>query len=812
MKLLFFTGCLLLACCGFSRGLAQSIPASPLAKADSIPGKVDSIPANLKKKIKKTESNLTAPVKQLKVPGDSAVLNQVKQTGMQEVNSTVAVVKAPITQLQQQVKLFEGQKPVSFSQLQAEANYTYYQDTGVGPGVLNNMTGIFGYSINGTATLSGMPFQMSMIENNGVNTLSYTPFHNFFKFNFDHAQYLQTLRNNLLAKLSPEALMNSALKRVNIIRNNYEQELRGEVQRMQQEYEKTYKSTVNVPTNATNLSASDMSALRTQLLPPDSLQKYQREQVRLQDMIRKGDGQSMNKDTTVANVKRYETMERIYASIVSFQKKFMGNPLVKQLLSMSSYSPGAMKAFLSNPANLGQVLDDQASISTMQRLFVSIKQLDVGQNAVQSGQLGVQNVVNTGVNTEFQNKSTSVGVIEGQNNSVNNWQQAGLTSQVSQYTNLTGFKIGTGSGSGLNESLSFDFFNLNSAPGQSQTGGSFLPVAPHQDGAITLHTGFDFGGGHTVTLEVSKSFGSYQGGADSLGADKLPAGSVFNGAGKANFAATLTYSGQIFKTDVKVYVEKVGLGYYDPGNPLLHSGQTEVKYSLARKLVKKKLSLKYEGDYRRQVFDPYNNNIYSAYSSKVQVGYKIDKNDKINLTWQRSDYQSDFYGLAPVYGLNSRLQLDGSYRFDIDGKKVTNNMTISGLETSIPFTSGATYIDKSLLITNTSTIIFKKNPLSLTILSNTSDNNSYYFNTSMFSAETNYSYSIPGWPRMTSGLGYYHNDGWNVQVGIRQQLSAVVAKKVSLDLQLSYKKAIEVIQSALADQIFVNTTVHYSFK
>jgi len=808
MKLLFFICCLLI-CFGLGRGYAQVAPPSPVAK-------VDSIPANLKKKVKKTEAELINPVKRLPVPNDSAVVNQVKQAGKEELNSVTSVVKTPLTQLQQQVKLFQGQKSVSFGQVQAEADYTYFMDTaGAGLGVLNNMGGIFGYRLNGTATISGMPFQLSMLENNGVNTLNYTPFQNFYKFNFDHEQYLQSIRNNLLAKLSPEALLNSALQRVNIIRNNYEQELRGDVGRIQQEYTKTYKSTVPVPVNATNLSANDMAALRTQLMPADSLRKYQAEQAKLQDMIRKGDPQTLNKDSnyvkTVANVKRYETMEQIYASIVTYRKKFTDNPLVKQLLATSSYSPGALKAFLSNPSNLSQVLDDQGSLSTIQRLFVNMKQLDIGQNAVQSGELGVQNVVNTGVNTQFQNKSTSVGMIYGQNNSVNSWQQAGLTSQVSQYTNLTGFKIGTGNGSGMEQSLAFDFFHLNNAPGGGQY--SFLPVAPHQDGAIILHTGFQFGGQHTVTLEVSKSFGSFQNsGSDSLGAEKLPAGSVFNGAGKANYAAILDYTGVILKTDVRLYVKKVGLGYYDPGNPLLRSGEAEVKYSFARKFVKKKLTVKYEGDYKHQVFDPYGNFVYSAYSSKLQVGYKIDKSDKINLTWQRSDYESDFYGQMPVYGLNSRLQLDGVYHFTIDGKKVMSNITISRTETSIPFTNGATYTDNSLLITNTSTIMLKKNPLSLTILSNSSNNNSYYFNTSMFSAETNYAYVIPGWPRMSSGLGYYYNDGWNIQAGIRQQVSAVIDKKISMDLQLSYKKALEVFQPLLANQLFVNVIAHYTFK
>ncbi len=449
----------------------------------------------------------------------------------------------------------------------------------------------------------------------------------------------------------------------------------------------------------------------------------------------------------------------------------------------------------------------------MLRLFTSVQQLNLGQNAVNTGELNVQNVVNTGMNTQFQSNTTSVGMIYGQNNNVNNWQQAGLTSQVgNEYNNLTGFTLGTGSGSKLDQSISLDMFHMSNTGSLGQSGASYMPVAPSSDVAISLHTGFQLAEKNTITLDLSKSFGQYQqSGAPPNGGSELPTGSVFSGAGKSNYAGILNYTGELFNTDMKVYIKKVGLGYYNPGNALLHSGETEYGLGLSRSFFKK-LTLKYDGDYRRQVYDPNSNYIYTAFSNKWQAGYKIDRYDKVNLTYQRSDYQSDFYGQAPVYGFTSRLQMDGNYRFMLDGKKVTNNLTVSETQTSIPLTTGGDYVDKSLLITNTSTFLIKRNPLSLTVLSNTSSNTSYLFNTSMFTMEANYAYTIPGWPRMSSALGFYDNEAWNKQVGVRQQVSATVAKKVNLDLQVSYRKAVQVIQTALANQLFVNVMAHYSFK
>jgi hypothetical protein len=616
--------------------------------------------------------------------------------------------------------------------------------------------------------------------------------------------------------------MNSALSRVKSIRMQYEQQLRGEVSKVQSDYTKDYKLPMGVPADATSLSVNDMAALRNRLLPGSALQTYQKNLATLQHLQQSKDPKALESDSSyrmaIGEVKKYEAMESIYSKITSYKQRFESNPVVKQLLSQSSFKPGALKSYLSDPNNLGQVLDDQASLSTMQRLFYNIKTLNLGQNAAQTGDLGLSNLVNTGANAEFQNKSASVGMIYGQNNNVNNWQQAGLVSSVSnEYSNLTGFKVGTGTNSPIDQSLAVNFFHFNANTGN--IGGTaaprsgYLPMAPRQDGVLSLHTGMQLGGTHNISLDVSRSFGSFQNsGSDSVGSKTASKGSLFSGAGKANYAGILSYSGEIIKTDVKLYVKKVGLGYNNPGNALLRSGESQVGLGLARKFIGQRLSLKFDGDYRRQVFDPYGNFVYTAFTNKLQTGFKIDRNDRVTLIYQRSDYRSDFYGQAPVNGVNSMVQLNANYRFIVDKKKVMNTLTVSRQEISIPFSdSAAAYSNTSLLISNTSSFMVGKDLLSLTIMGNRSSSKTYYFNTSMFSAEASYSYALAAL-RLSSALGYYDNTGWNTQLGVRQQLSVALADKLSCDLQVGYKKAIHIIQPQLANQLFVSTGVRYTFK
>ncbi len=744
---------------------------------------------------------------------------QITGTTGTAANDLLNTAKSPLQQLAGGTKLFETNRFLTINQLSAEADYSYFQDTsGMGLGLFHNMQGAIGYNVIYAVSLENLPFNMSILENNGINTLNYTPFQNFYKFNFDHDQYVQTLRAKLMQNLNPEALMNSALSRVTAIRHGYEQKLQGEVGQLQSEYSKEYGSKLTLPNNTTNLSATDMGALRNQLLPGTALQQYNKDMATLQQMIRNKDQKTLASDSnyrrTLAGVRHYETVEKIYDKVTTWQKRYQNNPLVKELLSQS---PNNLKAYLSDPQNLGRVLDDQAAVSTMQKLFSNVSRLEMGQNAVQSGELSTQNLVNTGVNTEYKTKTASFGMIYGKNNTPNNWLQAGLTSQVTnQYSSLVGFKMGTGIGSPVDQSVALNFFSMNNPAGSSQPGGtsSYLPVAPHQDGIITIHSGFRVGNRQNISIDLSRSFGSFQQSVtgDSSNSKSAAGGSVFNTAGSSNYAAIVQYTGDLFNTDVKLYAKKVGLGYNNPGNAQLRAGESQFGLGLARKFMKQKITVKYDGNYRRQVFDPASNYIYAALSNKLQMGFKLDRNDRFNLTWQRSDYSTAFYGQPASAGMNSRLQLDAAYRFVIDRKKIMNNLTISRQQMSLPFMTGGSYANTNLLLTNTSSMMLKKNLISLTLLTNQSNNSSYYFNTSMSSAETNYSYALFGNLRVSSGLGYYVNYGWNRQVGVRQQVSAVLSGKLNMDLQVAYKKAVRMIRPELADQLFLSTTMHYTFK
>ena len=720
-------------------------------------------------------------------------------------------------------KLFDGGQAMRVGTIEAEASYTYFHDTsGMMLGVMNQMSGMVGYSINGNILLQSIPFNASIKENNGVSTLDYTPFSNFYKFQFDRQKYLDLLKQQVMAKISPDVVAAAINNKIKAIQQKYEQMLEKDIADVQKEYQRDSKSMIVLPPGITNLSVKDMSSLQHELISESENANYAKSVERYQESLKnKQTSSPANQDSILKEsgngIKRYEALQKIYSKILLWKQRMESNKTLIDLKSRLPFSEGEFKKYLSDPANLQKLLGDEADLAPLQKLFSNIKTFDAGQNAVQSGDLNMQNIINTGVNTEFQNRKMDMGFIAGKNNLVNPWLQAGLTSALSnQYSSLFGLKLGTGTASPFENSLSVNFFNINNQSSYPNSPASGLfPAVSMKNLVFSFRSKFVIAGKHNIGIEISKSLSAVQsnGLPDSLGFKSPPSSNTIGASPNiASLAGRIDYNGEIFKTKLKLLIRKVGLGYENPGNSFLRKGETEIGFGAARNFIQNKLTVKYDLDYRDQVFDPSQNYTFSTFTNKMQAAFKINKSDKIKLLYQQTAYHASFYGQPPMVGGNAMVQLDASYKLFVKRKKITSHTSLVSQQINLPMQQGTAYSSSSLLLTHTSAMQVKKGLLSVTITDNQSNNNSYYFNTSMFSSETEYSYQAGNNLRMSSGMGYYSNTGWNQQLGLKQQLSTNLNNKLSLDLQAVYKKAILVIRPELANQFFINSSVHYHFK
>lgn len=350
-----------------------------------------------------------------------------------------------------------------------KTGYAYLKDaSGSDTGIYAGLNHIFNYDVQAGISFMQLPFNFSFNGYNDIYTVNNPSPEQLIKFNFDHKAYLEKIRKQVTDKVNPDAVLAATTQRIKAIREKYEQQLKQELEDIQQSYHKQYKSALEIPNGVTDLNTTDLQKLQTTLFAQTDRSAYDQSLLRLQQRAMKGETNSDSSSLgDEAVIKKAETLKKMYEKVLQYREKFSNNKIVKQLQSHLPFTPDKFNDYLKNPANLEKVVGEHAELSALQKIFMSITKLDIGQNAVESGDFGMQQLVNSGINTEFKNKKASFGFIYGKNNTTNNFLQGGLMNGISnEYSTITGFKFGTGSGSPIDQSVSVNFYDYKNSYGQ----------------------------------------------------------------------------------------------------------------------------------------------------------------------------------------------------------------------------------------------------------------------------------------------------------------------------------------------------------
>ncbi len=617
--------------CSFS-----AIAQQPVAVADSIA-------AAVKNKVSQTKETFKTDVDQLTSQGKQAG-KQLIGIGKEQLDSLLQPGKQLAQLVSSKINLFKpGGQFVKFNGLAADFEYNYIDDTsGLYTGLQQNVKGVMGYNITTGLSMANMPFDAALRGNNGIYSFDHTPFTNFSHFNFNQKKYLEELQKAVLEKVNPEKILATVMSRINTIRGQYEKSLRADIERMQRDFVSEFKKDISIPSDISNLSVTDLASLKNKLIPADVIEKYKSGTERYAELIKNPGIKSVMSDSiandALSDIKKFEVLQKMFEKVTALKNKFESNSTVKELKSHLPFSPGNFKSFLRKPGNLQQVIKEHANLSSIQKLFMNVTKLDIGNNPLQSGELSLQNIMNTGINAEIQNAKKSVGFLYGTGGAnVNNFQQMGLNNFVTnEFSKVSGFKFGSGYGSGFKQSVSINFFDFNTSPDVLRSNNptlqsQYLSAPARRDAVITWQSGFTISQNHKLSVDLSKSFGGYRNNLseDSLPGKSNPYGDIFNNSGKSNYAATVDYTGTVLKTPVEVYLKKVGLGYSNPGSVFLRKGETRIGVGLNRKIFKQKATVKYKIDYRNQHFDPSKNNTYSNITNQLQLSYRLSRNNRL---------------------------------------------------------------------------------------------------------------------------------------------------------------------------------------
>ncbi len=788
----------------------------------------DSMINNIEQSIKASVNNTIGAtinnVKKISPPTISAdsIENELKSQGRAMVTEAIAPLTGIGNDLRQQFTpkavIFQKGKLISNSKVELNVDYSNSQD------IEGDSIGIYEgnklrYSLSSGVSVKNMPFNFEFSGNEN-EVLNYKPTQgDLGKFNFDHKAYVDKIKNSITEKVNPDVLAAATVNRINAIKTDYQKKLLSEIKDIQGNL--STEKALNLPADITNLDVKDVASLKRKIITEEDEQKY-RNSLELVNQLGKEKDLTDNKkalyETAKKEIGRYEKLGAVYEKVIAAKERFSNNKIVKELQSQLPFSKGNFASYLNKPGNLENVAKQYTNLSGLQQLFLNLTKFDIGQNALQGNKLDVNNVINTGINTEFTNKNISLGFILGKNNTFNPYMQNGITQTVNtEYSQLTGIKIGSGTASSFSKSLSLNTYSFKADNYNVGTNGmgapAYLQTAPHKDAVLSLHTSYPIAANQVVEVELSKSFGMYSN-AQTVNIDKKQPGSLADGLGgsngNSNYAAAVSYGGEILKSEVAVGFKTVGLGYNNPGTNFLRRGDNMASLSVARKFYKNKITVKYKGEYHNQHFDPSKNYNNKLFANKLQVGLKVNRNTRLKASLYNNTSSMEMYSKPSLKSNFWGTSMDGTYRLKIRRFKVMNT-TMFGIDrASFPSFTDGTYSNNSFSLAHTSSFAMKNKIVSAIVMASHSSNTEYYFNTSMFTSEANYTIQVTTAINIGGSLGYYANTGWNKQVGIKGQLNGTLLKKIIIGFESGYKKAIEITRPEMANQFYLNANVHYN--
>jgi len=648
----------------------------------------------------------------------------------------------------------------------------------------------------------------------------------FSKYNFNYKQYLLEVKQQIEKKLDPNIITNVITSRLNKLKNDYSNLLKKDVDKIVSAHNSNHPfESIKLPTEIYDLDLSDINNLQYHLLFGKEYDKYIYSIQQLENfnsLVNHDKVMNYHTDSMynvyLNSIKRYEKIQEVYNKIVQARSSYQNNETVQELKKQLPFSKNNFKNYLEFPENLREVVNNHFSLKSINQIFMRISKLDIGHNAIESKDLfSPQQFMNTGLNGVYESRLFVTSISAGRNNLQNQFLSGGLLNGVNDFDKFWGVQVKSRVSSFMEQTVSFNAFdierknqanNILNVPQAIQT-----PSLQRKDLVATFKNVISFGNQHEINVEISKSFGSFSNSftIDSLRIKENNLNGLLGNSGESNHALSIYYNGVVGKGNLSFFVSNVGLGYNNPGNFILRRGETKFGINYKKRFFRKEqLLLDFVTDVRNQHFDPSKNHSFNSIHIKLRVQYRINKNNRIGVTYEKENFKQQIPNTNVLSNITNRLEVNGNYTIRVNTHQLVNHTMVGQLSYQLPLFQQESNITRSNLISHNSSLLSKKKVYSINLLYNNSSNNDFFFSTSVFNTEMSLSYPISSHFSSISGIGYFVNKHWNKQVGLQQQFGAIISNKFSMDIQVSYKKAIETKRKNFADILFFNSSVKYT--
>ncbi|MBO9154066.1 hypothetical protein ACFOTA_17740 [Chitinophaga sp. GCM10012297] len=502
------------------------------------------------------------------------------------------------------------------------------------------------------------------------------------------------------------------------------------------------------------------------------------------------------------------SLDKYMGRLMDLKKELGGGLEIKDMLNSQHTVRNNLGKWINDPASTARMAQDLVPMSGLQRFFMKVKDLNLGNIAANASKGTVSDLFMTGMAGSLLSKNNYLMTAIGKTREIRA-MDAGLDATMNAPAKSLQFvRLGKGDLGNGHSHLSVLNANSRNEPGRAPNVRALMQNT--FVGAVSKQ--ISLGEYGQIAAELSKSANRTGGAgpsADHAAMTKAAVANFFD-----DFFVTLStgvsYTGSVreWGTTHKVYFNYSGLGYNNPGNPYARRGMIQYGLNLKRSWLKNRAVVQLRTDVKNMERSAVSGSQWKNYNFSLDGRYRLSR--KLTLSGRLMQSQmntvSDKYSDAVF--TNRKISFSSSWNGKT-GRLPFFNQASLGLQ-QMHYITAAEPVKSLFVNTQVShTIPVNGKMIAATIFYNRDLKNAAVYS-NLLNMDAGYHYTLLKILQCGSSLTFLDNKDVVRQIGVRQQASAQLLKRWNVNLSVDARKdLVTSAQNYLYGNFRTELSLHY---
>lgn len=672
------------------------------------------------------------------------------------------------------------------------------------------------FQLNADWTIAGIPVEMNINKQdwfgvtNSVNTVS---------VKFDRDNYLATLKQELTTKINPNNFLSQLQDPVASLKESAEKELYGDLAYINTVYSGVLKEKINSLGDLSGFFKKDIVSVRNQLIDSKYSQSVKNKETQLAQLIqKKNNGESVDSSQIAGLEKSINELRgsgQILIALDRNKRNWDSSGLLKKINDWELVKAKKLSKYMNDAGTIIKLAKQHLNLSDVQRLFLSINKLNLGNNVISASPLTLDHFLNKGIMTEFLNNNKYLMLFSGKQPGYSSITDLSFVNNLfSQPTIAKAISLGTGGNGHSHTHLSVMSFDQS-----FNSGNIYNFLQPVWRSLVTsVSNQMQVGENGSITAEISRSASKYISGktiVDSMAQRQSAMDRMLSGANLiGSMAFSFKYEDEHPKEGLSylININKAALGYDNPGNPFLNSGSEEAELRVSKTFFKKKLKASWRSDIRQYKYSTDNDDRWRNSYSVLDISLKLPKGNFVSFRYM-PDQMVRISGnsKSKVTSIN-RISVQASLSGKIGNKYYHNYLDLSYQSNNYIY-QNTFFFNKSVSLSTYQSLTINKKIVYINLnFSNNKNASQYFYYNSSLMTESGISYQILKHISGSSAITYSSIKDWYQQTGIKQTLSGQLNRNFNINFYLDARKNLKLYRPLLYGPVRIDISVQYLFK